>query len=351
MSIRVGINGFGRIGRQVFRASYEPQNRSLFKIVHINNLSPPDLCAHLLRYDSVHGTFLSTIEVEPSTLEAGGAQGSDQQWRVGGDDITWSHHRDPQNIPWKDCGVDVVMECTGAFTRGGAWKAHLGDGGAQRVLLSAPAEQVDRTVVYGVNDHQIQGNEKAISNASCTTNCLAVVAKVMVDHFDIHRGAFTTVHAYTSDQRLLDSAHKDWRRARAAGQSMIPTTTGAACNVAEVLPSLAGKLHGLAVRVPVANVSLTDVVWELGASVTAEEVNEKIHAASCGKLDGVLGYSTEPLVSSDYCGSTHSAVLDSQLTSVVDGRLCKMVIWYDNEVAFSHRMLDVARRWYDHDDL
>lgn len=336
MTVRIGINGFGRIGRAVFRAAYHPQNREHFQVVHINNLSGVDMSAHLLRHDSVHGLFSPPITAHENAGKT--------HWSVAGDSIHWTHHREAQNIPWKEADVDVVMECSGVFTRGEDTFKHL-HGGAPRVLISAPAQPVDLTVVYGVNHDSIQGHERVISNASCTTNCLAVAAKVMVEHFDIVHGSMTTVHAYTNDQRLLDSAHSDWRRARGAQQSIIPTTTGAARTVGKVLPQLADKIHGIAIRVPVANVSLCDVVWELTEPTTAQQVNERLQAAAQGALQGILDFSDEPLVSSDYCGSSHSAVVDGLLTEVIDDRLCKMVLWYDNEVAFSWRMLDVAKAW------
>ena len=337
MTLRIGINGFGRIGRALFRAAYHPKNLGKFEVVHVNNLSPMAINTHLLHYDSVHGPFESRIEIHEKDSPT-------PYWTLGDQRISWSSHPQPQNIPWGDLGVDVVMECSGAFTKGDSTTQHL-RGGAPRVLISAPANPADLTVVYGVNHGDIQGSERVISNASCTTNCLAVAAQVMVQHFKVVRGSMTTVHAYTSDQRLLDSAHKDWRRARSAPGSMIPTTTGAARTVGKVIPELAGKLDGMAVRVPVNNVSLTDVVWELKNPVSAEEVNAKLKEAAHSSLKNVLGWSDEPLVSTDYCGSTYSAVVDSLLTKVIDEKLCKMVLWYDNEVAFSWRMLDVARYW------
>lgn len=330
MTIRVGINGFGRIGRTVFRAAWAKGNED-FEIVHINDLTDTKTLAHLLKYDSVHGRF------EPSVEAADGAI------IVGGKKITVSAVKNPEELPWKSKEAQIVFECSGVFTKRAAAEGHL-KAGAKKVLISAPATDEDITVVYGVNHTKLDKSKHVVvSNGSCTTNCLAPVAKVLNDLAGIKRGLMTTVHSYTNDQNILDLPHKDLRRARAAAVSMIPTSTGAAKAIGLVMPELKGKMHGLAIRVPTPNVSLVDVTFEVGRPVTAEEVNEALREAANGPLKGVLGYTDEPLVSIDFNGDTHSSIVDGSSTSVMDGTMVKILSWYDNETGFSWRMLDVAR--------
>ena len=330
MTIRVGINGFGRIGKCVLRVLLQADG---FEPVLINDLAPTRQLAPLLKYDSVHGTM-------PWDVQAG-----DDWISVDGNRILSTSIRNPEEVPWGDTGCDVVLECTGIFKdRPGAGRILAG--GAPKVIISAPAKDPDITIVVGVNDHEYDGaNHKIISNASCTTNCLAPVAKVLMDQFGIVKGQMTTIHSYTNDQNILDRYHpKDLRRARAAAMNMLPTSTGAAAAVALVLPELAGKLHGMAVRVPTPNVSLVDLTVEVGRDVTPEEVNAALAAAGgTGALEGILRVSHEPLVSSDYVGSTYSSVVDGLSTDVVGGTLVKVLSWYDNEWGFSNRMKDLAR--------
>ena len=327
MSIKVGINGFGRIGRLVFRAA---MGHSDLEIIAINDLSDPSTMAHLLKYDSVHGTIEQDITSQDDAIS------------VGGKSVKVTTVKEPEKIPWQDFGVDVVAECTGLFRDFQNASRHL-TGGARKVIISAPAKNPDITIVMGVNSSQYDPrNHNIISNASCTTNCLAPVAKVLLENFGIRSGLMTTIHSYTGDQRLLDFPHKDLRRARAAALSMIPTTTGAAKAVALVLPELDNKLNGLAVRVPTPNVSLVDLVVNVEKNgITVSEVNDVLKAASNESLAGILGYSDEPLVSSDYNGCRLSSVVDGPTTYVIDN-MVKILSWYDNEWGYSNRMVDLA---------
>lgn len=330
MSVGIAINGFGRIGRNIVRQLFTNKQSKQIKVVAINDLTDPLTLAHLLKYDSVHGRF-------PGTVEAG-----DGFITVNGQQIKVLAERDPAKLPWGALGASIVLECTGLFTQKEKAKLHM-HGGAKKVLISAPAPDPDITLAYGVNHSAYRPTEHhIISNASCTTNCLAPVAKVLVENFGIVRGSMTTIHSYTNDQQILDLPHKDLRRARAAGMSMIPTTTGAAKAVGLVIPELVGKVDGFAIRVPTPDVSVVDFVAELGQDVTTEELNRALQSASENALKGILGFSTEPLVSIDYVGDTHSAIVDSLSTMVVQKRLAKVVAWYDNEMGFSARMCDVA---------
>ena len=330
MSVGIAINGFGRIGRNIVRQLFTNKQSKQIKVVAINDLTDPLTLAHLLKYDSVHGRF-------PGTVEAG-----DGFITVNGQQIKVLAERDPAKLPWGALGASIVLECTGLFTQKEKAKLHM-QGGAKKVLISAPAPDPDITLAYGVNHSAYRPTEHhIIRNASCTTNCLAPVAKVLVENFGIVRGSMTTIHSYTNDQQILDLPHKDLRRARAAGMSMIPTTTGAAKAVGLVIPELVGKVDGFAIRVPTPDVSVVDFVAELGQDVTTEELNRALQSASENALKGILGFSTEPLVSIDYVGDTHSAIVDSLSTMVVQKRLAKVVAWYDNEMGFSARMCDVA---------
>lgn len=326
---KIGINGFGRIGRNVFRIALDNQD---FEIVAVNDLTDARTLAHLLAYDSVHGPFTGKVEVGEGAII------------VNGKEIKVLAERDPALIPWGELGVDVVIESTGRFTNGEKARAHL-NAGAKKVIISAPAKQEDITIVMGVNDEQYDPeNHHIISNASCTTNCLAPVAKVLHEKFTIKRGMMTTVHSYTNDQQILDLPHKDLRRARAAGLSIIPTTTGAAKAVALVLPELKGKLNGFAMRVPTPNVSVVDFVAELDTNVTVEDLNAVLQEAAEGPLKGVMAYSELPLVSKDYNGNPNSSIVDALSTMVIDGNMIKVVAWYDNEWGYSYRVVDLARK-------
>ena len=328
MSIRVGINGFGRIGRNVLRAALGDSD---IEFVAVNDITSPDTLAHLLQYDSVLGNLSEPVSVEGSRLQVG---------RRSFDVLS---ERDPGALPWADLGVDVVVESTGLFTKRADASKHLA-AGAKRVIITAPAKSPDLTLVLGVNDDSYDPAEhRIISNASCTTNCLAPVAKVLHDSFGFRRGWMTTVHAYTNDQRLLDLPHKDLRRARAAGVSIIPTTTGAAVAVGEVLPALKGKLDGIAMRVPTPNVSVVDLVAEVDRPATAEAVNEAFATAADGRLNGILQLSTAPLVSIDFRGNPHSSIVDAAYTNVMDGNLVKVLSWYDNEWGYSSRCVDLIK--------
>lgn len=326
MSIKIGINGFGRIGRVVFRAAMDNPD---LEIVAINDLMDPETLAHLLTYDSVHGKISSEVEATGDGI------------RVGGKSITITAVKDPSQLPWGDKGVDIVAECTGLFRDAESASKHL-EAGARKVVISAPAKSPDVTIVMGVNDNVYDPkNHQIISNASCTTNCLAPVAKVLLENFGIQYGLMTTIHSYTGDQRLLDFPHKDLRRARAAALSMIPTTTGAARAVALVLPELKDKLNGLAIRVPTPNVSIVDFVATIDKSgVTGTDVNNALKEASEGPLKGFLGYSELPLVSSDYNGSSFSSIVDAPNTYVMNN-MVKVLAWYDNEYGYSSRMVDL----------
>lgn len=327
MTVKLGINGFGRIGRLVFRAAL--QNPEV-DVVAINDLTDTKTIAHLLKYDSVHGLFPSKVEAGENTIE------------VDGKSITVTAITDPADLPWEKEGVDIAMECTGRFRdRDGASK-HLA-AGAKKVIISAPATDPDITIVLGVNQDTFDPKKHAIiSNASCTTNCLAPIAKVIHEQFGIVSGLMTTIHSYTGDQRILDAPHKDLRRARAAGLSMIPTTTGAARAVALVLPELKGKLNGLSMRVPTPNVSIVDLVATVEKSgLSVSDVNDALKAAAEGPLKGILGYSNLPLVSSDFNGSPLSSIVDAPCTDVI-GNMVKVMSWYDNEAGYSNRMVDLA---------
>ncbi|MFO7247180.1 MAG: ArsJ-associated glyceraldehyde-3-phosphate dehydrogenase [Bacillota bacterium] len=325
--VRIGINGFGRIGRNVFRAALV---RDDVEVVAVNDLTDAKTLAHLLKYDSVHGTLDAEVEARDGALIVNGKQ------------VHVSAERDPANLRWGEWGVDIVVESTGRFTNRADAAKHLA-GGAKKVIISAPAKNEDITIVLGVNEHQYDPEKHhVISGASCTTNCLAPVAKVLHETFGIRRGLMTTVHAYTNDQQILDLAHRDLRRARAAAQSIIPTTTGAAKAVALVLPELAGKLNGMAFRVPTPNVSVVDLVAELERPVTVEEVNAALKRAAEGELKGILAYTEEPLVSRDFNGNPHSSIVDALSTMVIDERMVKVVAWYDNEWGYSNRVVDLA---------
>jgi glyceraldehyde 3-phosphate dehydrogenase len=328
MTVKVAINGFGRIGRNVLRAIVEAKRRDL-DIVAINDLVPAKDCAHLFKHDSVHGPFPGTVKLEGDTLD------------VGTGPIKMLAERDPKKLPWKSLGIDIVMECTGIFTDREKAAQHL-EAGAKRVLVSAPSKGADITVVYGVNNDKLTAEHKVVSNASCTTNCLAPVAKVLNDLVGIQSGYMTTIHAYTNDQNVLDQGHKDIRRARAAALNIIPTSTGAAAAVGLVLPELKGKLDGTSLRVPVPNVSVVDLNVIPARETTVEEINKAMQHAASQELKGVLGVTDEPLVSSDFNHNPASSIFDSSLTRVSDGTLVKVSSWYDNEWGFSNRMLDVA---------
>ena len=329
MALRVAINGFGRIGRLVLRSIVEFARRDI-EVVSINDLGPIDSFAHLLRYDSVHGRFPGTVSVSGDTID------------VGLGPIKWTAIRNPAELPHKALGVDVALECTGFFTKKETAKAHL-DAGAKRVLVSAPADGADKTIVFGVNHQTLSKDDRVVSNGSCTTNCLAPVAKVLLDTVGIERGYMTTVHAYTNDQHTLDQLHSDLYRARAAAVSMIPTSTGAAKAIGLVIPELSGKLDGGAIRVPTPNVSMVDLKVVPGRNTSKEEVNDALKAAAAsGPLRGVLHVTEEPLVSVDLNHVAASSTAALPLTQVVDGGLVRVLAWYDNEWGFSTRMADVA---------
>ena len=327
MTVKIGINGFGRIGRNVFRQALA---NSEAEVVAINDLTDANMLAHLLKYDSVHGVLDAEVSVNGTNLV------------VDGKEIKVLSERDPANLGWGDLGVEVVVESTGIFTNGEDAKKHV-EAGAKKVIISAPAKGEDLTVVMGVNENSYDPAEHTVlSNASCTTNCLAPVAKVLHDKFGLKRGLVTTVHAYTNDQQILDLPHKDYRRARAAAENIIPTTTGAAKAVSLVLPELKGKLNGMAMRVPVKDASLIDLVAEFDQNVTAEQVNAALKEAAEGELSHVLGYSEEPLVSSDYIGNRNSSTVDALSTMVLEDNMVKVVSWYDNEMGYSTRCVDLA---------
>jgi glyceraldehyde 3-phosphate dehydrogenase len=330
MSVRVGINGFGRIGRNVFRAARE--RGSGYEIVAVNDLMEPKIAAHLLRYDTVHGRFAGTVEAGDGKLV------------VDGSDVRVVSERDPANLPWKDMGVEVVVESTGLFTKREAASKHL-DAGARKVIISAPATEPDITICIGVNDDRYDaGEHHIISNASCTTNCLAPLVKVLHETFGIERGFMTTTHAYTQDQQILDAVHRDYRRARAAAANVIPTSTGAATAIGLVIPEMLGRLDGISMRVPVTDGSVTDLVAQVGRETSKDEVNEAFRAAAdSGSLTGILRYSDDPLVSSDIVGESYSSIFDSPLT-MVNGNMVKVVSWYDNEWGYSCRVADLIAK-------
>lgn len=328
MTVRVAINGFGRIGRLSLRAALE--SKASLEIVAVNDLGSPDLLGHLLKYDSVHGILPFEVEVNNNIMT------------VDGHSIQLLAEKNPENLPWKDLGVDIVIESTGRFTERDKAALHL-QAGAKKVVISAPAKNEDITIVMGVNENQYNPSQHHIlSNASCTTNCLAPVVKVLLEEFGIEQGMMTTTHSVTNDQRILDLEHKDWRRARAAFQSMIPTTTGAAKAVAHVLPELKGKLTGLAVRVPTPNVSIVDFVANLSKPTTKEEVNAKLKEAAEGKLKGYVAYTDLPLVSHDFNGNPHSSIVDGLSTMMLGDRMLKVLAWYDNEWGYSNRIVDLV---------
>ena len=333
MSIRVGINGYGRIGRNILRALYEAERGAELRIVAINDIGDLEASAHLTRYDSAHGPFGRAVAADGDALV------------VDGDRIRFTACRDPADIPWREAEVDVVIESTGLFASRAKARGHL-DAGAPKVLISAPAgADVDATVVYGVNHQDLRAGHAVVSNASCTTNCLAPLAKALLESVGLKSGVMTTIHSYTNDQVLTDVAHADLRRARSATQSMIPTATGAARAVGLVLPQLAGRLDGFAMRVPTLNVSVVDLVFEAEREADADAVNAAVRAAAEGPLAGVLAYTEEPLVSTDFNHHPASSIFDASLTKVLPGNLVKVLSWYDNEWGFSNRMLDVIAAW------
>ncbi|WP_223476006.1 type I glyceraldehyde-3-phosphate dehydrogenase [Oricola indica] len=329
MTVKVAINGFGRIGRNVVRAIYESGRKDI-DVVAINDLGPVETNAHLMRYDSVHGRFPKAVEVKGDTIHI-----------EGGDSFKVFAERDPKALPWGDLDIDIVMECTGIFTAKEKASLHL-EAGAKRVLVSAPAAGADKTVVYGVNHDVLTKDDLVVSNASCTTNCLAPVAKVLNDAIGIEKGMMTTIHSYTGDQPTLDTMHKDLYRGRAAAMSMIPTSTGAAKAVGLVLPELNGKLDGFAMRVPTPNVSVVDLKFIAKNATSVDEINAAIKAAAEGPLKGILGYTTEKNVSIDFNHDPHSSIFHMDQTKVMDGTLVSVLSWYDNEWGFSNRMGDTA---------
>ncbi|WP_193174987.1 type I glyceraldehyde-3-phosphate dehydrogenase [Oricola nitratireducens] len=329
MTVKVAINGFGRIGRNVVRAIYESGRKDI-DIVAINDLGPVETNAHLMRYDSVHGRFPKSVEVKGDTIHI-----------EGGDSFKVFAERDPKNLPWGELGIDIVMECTGIFTAREKAALHL-EAGAKRVLVSAPASGADKTIVYGVNHGVLTKDDLVVSNASCTTNCLAPLVDVLHSTFGIERGMMTTIHSYTGDQPTLDTMHKDLYRGRAAAMSQIPTSTGAAKAIGLVIPDLAGKLDGISVRVPTPNVSLVDFKFIPSKPVTVEAINDALVAAADGRLKGILGYTTHPNVSIDFNHDPHSSTVALDQTKVMDGTMVSVLSWYDNEWGFSNRMADTA---------
>lgn len=328
MTVKVAINGFGRIGRNVLRAIYESGRKDI-DVVAVNDLGPVETNAHLMRFDSVHGRFPHEVTVDGDVIS------------VGSESFKVFAERDPSKLPWGELGIDVVMECTGIFTSKEKASAHL-TAGAKRVLVSAPSDGADKTIVFGVNHDSLTKDDLVVSNASCTTNCLAPVAYVLQKHFGIEKGYMTTIHSYTGDQPTLDTMHKDLHRARAAALSMIPTSTGAAKAVGLVLPELKGKLDGSAIRVPTPNVSVVDLKFIPSRDVTKEEVNAAVKAAAEGELKGILGYTEAPLVSIDFNHDAHSSTFSGDQTKVMEGNLVRILSWYDNEWGFSNRMSDTA---------
>jgi len=326
MTIKVGVNGFGRIGRNVFRAALQDGE---VEIVAVNDLATPEGLAHLLKYDSIHGVLQADISAEADSISVNGAT------------VKVLAERDPAAIPWGALGVDIVIESTGLFVKREDASKHL-QAGAKKVIISAPAKDPDVTVVLGVNESTIKPDDRIISNASCTTNCLAPVAKILLDNFGLVRGFMTTCHAYTNDQKILDLLHKDLRRSRAAAVSIIPTSTGAAKAIGLVIPQLKGKLDGLALRVPVSDGSIVDLVVEVERPTDADSVNAKVKAAAEGPMKGILQYTEDPIVSIDVVGNAHSSVFDAQST-MVNGNLVKILSWYDNEWAYSTRLVDLVK--------
>src|SRR5580692_5895690 len=333
MALKVGINGYGRIGRNILRALYQAKRNSQVQIVALNDLGDAKTNAHLTRYDTAHGRFDGEVKVDGDSMV------------VNGDRIRVLAERDPSKLPWGDLGVEYVLESTGLFTSKAKAGLHL-KGGAKRVVISAPGgEDVDATIVYGVNHNVLKSGFTVISNASCTTNCLVPVAKVLHDEIGIVAGLMTTIHSYTNDQVLTDVFHSDLRRARSATMSQIPTKTGAAAAVGLVMPELKGKLDGFAVRVPTINVSLVDLTFTAKRATSVEEVNRALQAAAAGAMKGILAYNDAPLVSVDFNHDAHSSIFDATLTKVIDGTLVKVCAWYDNEWGFSNRMLDTTLAW------
>jgi glyceraldehyde 3-phosphate dehydrogenase len=333
MAIKVGINGYGRIGRNILRALYEAKRNGEVQIVALNDLGDAKTNVHLTRYDTVHGKFPGEVKVDGDSMV------------VNGDRIKVLAERDPAKLPWGELGVEYVLECTGLFTSKAKAGAHL-KGGAKKVVISAPGgEDVDATIVYGVNHNVLKSSFTVISNASCTTNCLVPVAKVLHDKVGIVAGIMTTIHSYTNDQVLTDVYHSDLRRARSATMSQIPTKTGAAAAVGLVLPELKGKLDGYSIRVPTINVSLVDLTFTAKRATTVDEINKMMKEAASGYLKGVLAYTNEPLVSSDFNGDPSSSIFDATLTKIIDGTLVKVFAWYDNEWGFSNRMIDTVLAW------
>jgi len=329
MTIKVGINGFGRIGRNVLRAAIDDPD---IEIVAVNDITDSATLAHLLKYDSVLGTFNADVEA------------SDNAIIINNHSVKVLAERDPGNLPWKDLGVSIVIEATGLFRKKPDASKHIDSGGAQKVIISAPAVEPDVTLVLGVNNEAYdRDNHHIISNASCTTNCLAPPVKVLNDTFGIEKAFMTTIHAYTNDQRILDQPHSDLRRARAAAVSQIPTTTGAAKAVGLVIPEMKGKIDGIAIRIPTANVSVVDLVALLSQNTTAEDVNDAFRTAARGKLKGILAVEDKPLVSVDFMANPHSSIIDSQFTRITDGNLVKVLAWYDNEWGYSCRLVDLVK--------
>ena len=333
MAIKVGINGYGRIGRNILRALYESKRAGEIQIVAINDLGDANTNAHLTRYDTAHGRFDGEVRVDGDSM------------MVNGDRIRVVAQRDPTKLPWGELGVDFVLECTGLFTSKAKASAHL-TAGAKKVVISAPGgEDVDATIVYGVNDKILKATDTVISNASCTTNCLAPIVKVLHENIGVLQGVMNTIHSYTNDQVLTDVYHTDLRRARSATMSMIPTKTGAAAAVGLVLPELKGKIDGFAIRVPTINVSLVDLSFTAARKTSVDEINKLVKTAATGPLKGILAYNDQPLVSIDFNHDPHSSIYDATLTKVIEGTLVKVCSWYDNEWGFSNRMLDTVAAW------
>jgi glyceraldehyde 3-phosphate dehydrogenase len=331
MAVKIAINGFGRIGRNVFRVA---QKRKNIEVVAVNDMFAPDQLAHMLRYDSIYGRFDGTVEV------------TGDGFSVDGKDIKVIKERDPSQLPWKQLGVDLAIESTGVFRKRDQVAMHL-EAGAKKAILTVPAkDEIDRTIVLGVNDEMLKPEDKIVSNASCTTNCLAPIAKVLHDSFTISSGLMTTIHAYTNDQRILDFAHSDLRRARAAAINIIPTTTGAAKAIGKVIPELNGKLDGMAMRIPVPVGSIVDLVVEVEKEVTKDTVNDAMKKAAEGPMKGILQYCTDPIVSTDVIGNPHSSIFDSLLTMVIDKRVVKAISWYDNEWGYSNRVVDLIEKLF-----
>ncbi len=330
MAVKVAINGFGRIGRLVFRAAFEHKTADI-EVVLVNDLTTPETLAHLLKYDSVHGRFPGKVEVKDGNLV------------VDGKSVKVTAEKDPAALPHKDLGVEIVVESTGRFTDKASASKHI-EAGAKKVIISAPSKDADKMIVLGVNDSDLKPEDKVVSNASCTTNCLAPVVKVLNDNFKIKRGLMTTIHAYTNDQNVQDFPHKDLRRARAAALSMIPTKTGAAAAIGKVIPDLNGKLDGFAIRVPTPNVSVVDLTCEVEKSATVEAINAAMKKAAEGELKGILGYESDPTVSVDYNHCDLSSVFDSGNTRVIDGNFVKVLSWYDNEWGYSVRCVELIEK-------